>query len=176
MRAQTGKTLFRSERRVLMKQKRVRILREAIKANIRVLRVKLPQGVRAAYVCHDGDKVIAIDAALPPREALGSLAMELGFDNTSSSTNMLYTPLDEATRRLSQAYAWALERLLPLDLLADAFLAYDANIPAMADALNLPVDFLEQAFSHYRARYGASCETCHHRVSFIPWFSAEPKI
>lgn len=158
-----------------MNQKRVRILREAIKANIRVLRVKLPQGVRAAYVCHEGAKVIAIDDALPPREALSILAMELGFDSTAGRTNMLSAPLDEAARRLSQAYAWALERLLPLDLLAETFLAYDANIPAMADALELPIDFLEQAFSHYRARYGASCQTSRHRISFIPWFSAKLK-
>lgn len=71
------------------------------------------------------------------------------------------------------AAKWKYEHSIPLNELAQAYIDFDANAFAMADALDVPIEYLNNAIAFYTNRYGGMVKADGFQIWFLPYFHVE---
>lgn len=133
--------------------------RQAAEARIEIMTIEMPRGVRAAYARGGGASVIGLSADLDEPEACCACAEALGH-HFAGGGNALAGGSAAAGHSRRRASAWAFEALLPLEEIAAAYAAQNANARAMAQALEVTVDFLDRAMRHYARLGGWAMAMC----------------
>lgn len=142
------------------------------------VRGDLPTAADALYLSARPDAPVAVRrlparivlrTRLSPARRSAALATALGHHFTGAS-DLLGVTAREAQRRQYRARKWAAQCLLPLEAIAEAYLAQDANIFAMAEALEVGVDTLEAAIALYGQVYGGGVRLQGYEIVFEPYF------
>lgn len=151
--------------------------RTADEEKLAIVRCAMPQARASAYVRSEAVEggVIAVDRALEGPDACAAVAESLGYHFTACG-NLVCAAPRARERQQRRARGWAYRRMLPLEAIARAWLAFDANAFAVAEALGVPIRFLESAIAQYAEHYGVSMRTGAYHIYFEPYFHVEATI
>lgn len=113
---------------------------------------ELPKGVGSIYTHLAGcPVVICIDSMLREPERTVEFAVCLGYYFTQKECGADMT-IEE---KREMAEDWAYSRLMPVELITEAFSAGAADLAGIASYMGLPVDYVRQAACHYAKKLGS---------------------
>lgn len=112
---------------------------------------KLPKGIGSIYTSLAGcPVVICIDGMLSEPERIVEFAVCLGYYFTQNEWGTDTT--NEEKREMAED--WAYSRLMPVELITEAFSAGAADLGEIASYMGLPVFYVRQAACHYAKKLG----------------------
>lgn len=135
----------------------------AADARIEIVTVSMPDGVKAAYARDAQGPVVGVSDALEAAEARCACAEAMAHHFGGGGD-------DGGTRRPG----WAYETLAPLEEIAAAYVAADANRFAVAECLGVTADFLDRALRYWGEVHGDEVRVGVWLVRFMPCFAVAP--
>ncbi len=140
-----------------------RLYKEIDDKDIKLVYCDIPHDLSGLYA----NNIIYLSDKLTKSEELCVLAEEIGHYETSSGNILDYSNLDSWKQEI-KARNWAVNELVTLDKLIDAYNQGVRNKYELAEYLGITIDFLDYSIARLKQQYGITAVIGDYVIYFEP--------